>query len=136
MARHRAPLAVVTVVTLAAGAAGCAGFRTERRGRDVGRAICDVKSADDTEEVERALQKLDRRLDRATQIVGRRVSEDVRDIAENVDDLSNHVEDGRSELAEQDVALIRRNVQEVVQTAPALTKRFYEGVTEGLGDCT
>jgi hypothetical protein len=31
--------------------------------------------------------------------------------------------------------MIRRNVQEVVQTAPALTKRFFEGVVEGMGDC-
>jgi len=69
-------------------------------------------------------------------ITGRPVSEDVRDIQANILDLIQHVNQRQSTLAKQDVAVIRRNVQTVIQQAPELTKRFYEGVNEGLGDCT
>jgi hypothetical protein len=123
------PLAAVIV-------AGCAGYRTERQGRDVGRAICDVKQADNADQAERALQKLDRRLEKAARITGRPVDEDVRDITENLHDLVEHASNGRDTLAKQDVAVIRRNVQTVVHQAPELTKRYYEGVNEGLADCT
>jgi hypothetical protein len=128
--------ALVAVVTLAVGAAGCAGFRTERQGRDVGRAICDVKHADNADQAQRALDRLNRKLQDAQRITGRPVSEDVHDINVNTEDLVRHVATGQKTLAQQDVAEIQRNVEAVIQTAPALVQRFYEGVNEGLGDCT
>jgi cob(I)alamin adenosyltransferase len=134
MARRLTVLVAVTVLGL--GVVGCAGFRAERQGRDVGRAICDIKQADNPDEAQRALDKLNRRVEKAVRITGRPVNEDVRDIQENVRDLTEHVSQRQSELAKQDVAVIRRNVQTVVEQAPELTKRFYEGVSEGLGDCT
>ena len=134
MRRHRMTIVAVALVVL--GVAGCAGFRTERQGRDVGRAVCDIKTASNADQAQRALDKLNRHLDDAQRITGRPVNEDVRDIQNNVNDLVRHASGGQAALARQDVAVIQRNVQDVVNTAPALTKRFYEGVVEGLGDCT
>ena len=134
MARRLTVLVAVSVLGL--GVVGCAGLRTERQGRDVGRAICDIKQADNPDEAQRALDKLNRRVEKAVRITGRPVNEDVRDIQENIRDLTEHASQRQSELAKQDVAVIRRNVQTVVEQAPELTKRFYEGVSEGLGDCT
>ncbi len=126
----------VVVVALVLGVAGCAGLRTERQGRDVGRAICDVKSAGNADQAQRALDRLNRRLDDAQRITGRPVGQDVRGIDNNLNDLVKHASNGQSTLARQDVAAIQRNVEEVIRTAPALTQRFYQGVNEGLGDCT
>ena len=126
----------VAVAALGLGVVGCAGFRTERQGRDVGRAICDIKQADNPDQAQRAVDKLNRHLEKAVRITGRPVSEDVRDIQENILDLIQHVNTRQSTLAKQDVAVIRRNVQTVIQQAPEQTKRFYEGVNEGFGDCT
>jgi hypothetical protein len=127
---------VVALVAIVAGVAGCAGYRTERQGRDVGRAICDVKTADNADQAQRAVDKLNRHVDKALRIVGRPLNEDVRDYQNNLNDLVQHVSNGQENLAKQDVAVIRRNVSDVIHTAPELTKRFYEGVNEGLGDCT
>jgi hypothetical protein len=134
--RRRSATFVGATVALAIGLGACAGLRTERQGRDVGRAICDIKTADNADQAQRALQQLNRHLDSAQRITGRPVESDVRDIRNNLNDLVTHVSKGRSALAHQDVVVIQRNVAAVVETAPALVKRFYQGVSEGLGDCT
>ena len=127
---------VITLTAVALGVAGCAGWRSEKQGRDVGRAVCDVKNADNADQAQRALNKLNRRMDDAQRIIGRKVGEDVQDIQNNLNDLVNHASDGQKTLAKQDVAAIQRNVQTVANQAPGLTGRFYQGVNEGLGDCT
>jgi hypothetical protein len=132
MARGRTTMLALAVIAIIG--TGCAGLRTERQGRDVGRAICDVKTADNADQAQRALDKLNRHIEDAQRITGRPVKEDVRDIQNNLDDLMRHV--GQPALARQDVVVIQRNIQDVIHTAPALTKRYYEGVNEGLGDCT
>ncbi len=126
--------AALAVVLVGVGA-GCSNFRTELKGRDVGRAICDVKTADSKEQAQRALDKLNRKLDDAQRITGRQVQQDVRDIQNNLQDLTRHADNAGSALKQQDIASIRRNVSTVVQNAPESVKRFYEGVSEGLGDC-
>jgi hypothetical protein len=124
------------IVVLGAGVAGCAGFRTERQGRDVGRAICDIRQADNADEAQRALDKLNRHAQKAQRIVGRPLTEDVQDIQNNLNDLVTHATQGNDALAQQDIAVISRNVNTVSQQGPELVKRFYQGVGEGLGDCT
>jgi hypothetical protein len=132
---RRRYLVVGALATFAIATTGCSGIRTERKGLDVGRSICDVKNADNADDAQRALEKLDRQLERAARITGRPVREDVRDITNNLDDLVQHVANGNDALSQQDVAAIRRNVQEVVDTAPGLANRFYEGLSQGLADC-
>jgi hypothetical protein len=134
--RRRGYVIAGALATFAIAASGCTGLRTERHGRDVGRAICDVKRADNPDEAQRALDKLDRRLDRAARVTGRPIREDVTDITNNLNDLVRHAGDGNDALLQQDVAAIRRNVQEVIDTAPGLANLFYEGVDQGLSDCT
>jgi hypothetical protein len=131
----RRTLVVLLVVGVVAAFAGCAGFRTERQGRDVGRSICKIKHASSADEVQRAATKLDNNLQRAQQVTGRAVNEDIRDIDRNLSDLKQHASSGQATLAKQDVASIRRNIEQFIDTAPGLTKRFYQGVSEGLGDC-
>jgi len=116
--------------------AGCAGLRTERQGRDTGRAICDIKSADSADAARQALDKANQHFDKAKTITGRRVDDDVRNVQNNLNDLVNHVGDGQKTLAQQDIAAINRNVQQAVDTTTGLTRRYYQGVAEGLGDCT
>lgn len=135
MSARRTLASIVLAAAVGGGAAGCAGFRAELNGRDVGRNVCDVKTASNADQAQRAVSRLQRELDQAQRIVGRPVQKDVTDIDKNIADLANHVDDQQSALARQDVAAIRRNVQSVVANAPQLTKQFYEGVVEGLGDC-
>jgi hypothetical protein len=125
---------VLGVVLVGLGA-GCSGLRTELKGRDVGRAVCDIKNADNADDAQNALDKANRKLDGAQRITGRSVNQDVRDIQNNLNDLARHANNAGNTLAKQDVVEIQRNVAAVANNAPALVKRFYEGVSEGLGNC-
>jgi hypothetical protein len=135
MVVHTKVAGLVLGVVLVGLGAGCAGFRTELKGRDVGRAICDIKTADNANDAQRALDKANRKIDDAQRITGRSINTDVRDIQNNLNDLARHANNAGSALAKQDVVQIQRNVAEVANNAPALVKRFYQGVSEGLGNC-
>jgi hypothetical protein len=117
-------------------AAGCAEYRIERNGKDAGEALCDLKDADSKEEVDKALDDVRKEVEDAQRIVGRPVSEDVDDIEENVADLAAHRIDDQELLAEQDIAAIRRNVEAVSNRTHGAAQRFYDGVVQGLGDCS
>jgi septal ring-binding cell division protein DamX len=132
--RHRQLLGVVAVGALLA--AGCAEYRIERNGKDAGEALCDLKDADSQEEVDAAMDDVQKEIDDAQRIVGRPVSEDVDDIEENVADLAAHNIDDQEVLAEQDIAAIRRNVEAATSRSRAAVERFYQGVVQGLGDCS
>lgn len=132
----RRALALTAVAALGLGVAGCAGFRVERDGKDVGKAICDIKDANNADQAQRALSKVQRNAEKAKKITGRNVGEDVQDIQNNLNDLVQHASQGNKTLAKQDVAVIQRNVDQAAKNAPDLTKRYYQGVSEGLNDCT
>jgi hypothetical protein len=115
---------------------GCAEYRIERHGVDAGEALCDLKSADDAEEARQALDDIDQELEEAVEIAGRPVNEDVSDVEENLRDLAEHVAQGQDALIDQDIAAIRRNVEAAVDAGGAAAERFYDGVVQGLGECS
>jgi len=127
---------IVPVVLLLIGLAACAGFRVERDGRKTGDAICDLKSASSASDAQSALADAQRWLDKAKTITGRPVGRDVRDVNENLSDLAQHAANGNSTLAHQDIAVIRRNVQSVVRVTSGHTQRFFQGLDEGLSNCS
>jgi len=115
--------------------AGCTGFRLERQGKDMGQAICDLKSASNKDEADKAVQKFQKASDKAQRITGRAVNQDVRQINEQISDLQKHVPNGNSARAQQDISALQRNVNQAVNTSSGHAQRFYEGVSEGLTDC-
>ncbi len=127
--------ALVLVVIGAASLTGCAGYRAEHNGKQAGDAVCDLRNADDPEEAKDALDDADDALADATQIIGTPVSEDIKDIGENLGDLQEHVDDGNTALARQDISVIQRNVQAIINTTSGRTQRFYQGLYQGLADC-
>ena len=133
---RRLILVAVAIAVIAVALGGCANYRAERQGRDVGRAVCDIKKADTPEEAQRALDKFNRRADKARRIIGRPITEDVNDIQNNLNDLVTHASQGNDALSQQDVAVIRRNVEQVSTQGPTLVRRFYQGMAEGLANCT
>jgi hypothetical protein len=132
----RKAIIIGTIGVLGVTVAGCAGLRTERQGRDAGRAICDMKKATSTDSFNKALNKYNKSVDKAQRITGRPVGDDVQDIQNNINDLQKHATDGNKQLAQQDVAAIQRNVAKVASQAPDIVARYYQGMQEGLNDCT
>ena len=126
-----AAIATTAIVLLA----GCAGFRSESDGATIGRNICKLKSADNQNEADRAMRKINRNLDQAQRTTGIPVSQDLNAIAEQLSDLSKHATSGNSALAQQDIAKLSRNVEQAISTTSGNAQRYYQGLAEGLSNC-
>jgi hypothetical protein len=133
---RRVTATVVGVLVVGGVVAGCAGFRVERDGRKTGDAICDLRNASSAEEAQSALADAQKWIDKAAKITGRPVDEDVDDIQENLADLAGHVADGNDALVQQDLAVIQRNVQSIEGTTSNRVQRFYQGLDQGLSNCS
>jgi hypothetical protein len=134
--RTRRAAASLGIVALVMAVSACAGFRVERDGRKTGDAICDLKDAASASDAQDALADAQRWVEKATKITGRPVGRDVRDVDENLSDLVKHVSNGNSTLAQQDIAVIRRNVQSIIRVTSGHAQRFYQGVDQGLSNCS
>jgi hypothetical protein len=115
---------------------GCAEIDAERQGTQLGEAICDLRTADNADDADQAIQDIQDELTDVSRIVGRGVDEDVSDIQENLDDLREHVVNGQQTLRDQDVNAIRRNVEDIADHVEGTQKAAYDGVAEGLADCS
>ena len=134
--RKRLVVGITAMAAILLFTASCTQYRVERQGKDFGEALCDLKNADNQDEVDEAVDDAENELEDAVRIAGRPISEDVDDVEENLGDLANHVVDDQENLAEQDIANIRRNVEAAISQASGVRQRFYEGTVQGLGDCS
>src|SRR3954468_16929412 len=136
MIRKRTVAVVAVVVAGAVLLGGCGvQIRAERKGKQAGEAICDVKNSGSADEAQRNLDKAQRKMNDVQRIVGRPINEDVKDINQNMTDLVEHVRQGNKALAQQDVAVIERNVQAVGRTLSGKARAAYDGMQEGLAEC-
>jgi len=137
LSTRRKPFAVIAAVAVGLVLLGACGaqIRAERKGKQAGQAICDVKTAGSADEAQRQADQARRKLNDVQRIVGRPINEDLRDINQNVTDLVEHVRQGNKALAKQDIAVIERNVQAVGRTLTGKAKAAYDGMQEGLADC-
>jgi peptidoglycan hydrolase CwlO-like protein len=126
---------VAPVVIGALLVSGCGELRAERQGVQAGRAVCDIKDADDPDDAERQLRQAERQFSDLARIVGRPIDEDVSDIEENLSDLLEHIAQGNDALIEQDIAVIQRNIDAVGDTLTGKARAAYDGVQEGLAEC-
>ena len=135
MNRRIAGVAGATAFAFVLVLSGCAGIRSERQGKEIGKSICDLKGADDAQEAQKYIKRIQEDFQDAKRITGVDVNQDVRRIDENLNDLAKHVGNGDSTLAEQDLAVIRRNLTQAIGSSTDNVQHFYEGVREGLDTC-
>jgi uncharacterized membrane protein YgcG len=131
---RRAGMLLLAVTPLVFGAVACADIRAERQGKQVGDAICDLRSAD-ADDLERALEKLEREMNDIARVVGRPIDEDVEDIEQNITDLIEHSRQGNDVLEEQDIAVIQRNISAIRLQLATEGEAAYDGILEGLAEC-
>jgi hypothetical protein len=135
MNRRIAGAAIGVVAVMALVLTGCAGARAEHQGKQVGKAICDLKGADSKEEAQKQLKKINEDFSDALRITGMDVNQDVRSVDENLNDLAEHAAQGNSSLLQQDLAVIRRNLSQAIHDTNDNVQHYYQGVREGLDDC-
>jgi hypothetical protein len=127
----------LAALALAAGlvlAPACAKkYAAEKDGKDVGQAICDVKNADSKQEAADALAQVEKHLDDVTENYATFTAEDRADIREQLSDLAKH--QGDDLLAQQDLTVIRRSLENIRQDLGDAGKAALDGFFEGLDDC-
>jgi hypothetical protein len=127
----------LAALALAAGlvlAPACAKkYAAEKDGKDVGQAICDVKTADTKEEAANALADVEKQLDDITQNYATFTAEDRADIRRQLEDMTKH--QGNDLLLQQDLTVLRRSLENIRQDLGDAGKAALDGIFEGLDDC-
>ena len=127
---------VLVVVSLVLVASGCTRVqRAEQDGKKGGEALCDLREADDAESAAAALEDLEEQLSDLTRKYSTFTAEDRADIRENLSDLVEHVAQGNSELAQQDVTVIKRSIDNIEGDVSDTGQAAIEGFLQGIDDC-
>ena len=127
---------VLVVVSLVLVASGCTRVqRAEQDGKKGGEALCDLREADDADSAAAALEDLEEQLSDLTRKYSTFTAEDRADIRENLSDLVEHVAQGNSELAQQDVTVIKRSIDNIEGDVSDTGQAAIEGFLQGIDDC-
>ena len=128
---------LVGALVLVAGMSGCAKkYAAESDGKDLGQAVCDLRGADNKEDAQKTLDKINEQLSDMGSKYSLYTAEDRADVEENLNDLAEHVAQGNDELAQQDLAVIQRSVGNIADDSSETQQAIWDGVREGLDDCT
>ena len=127
---------VVVAALVAVLAAGCSQrLRAERDGRDLAEAVCDLRDATTADAQQSAMADINKEIDDLGHRYGSATAEDRRDIQENLADLAEHSVQGNEVLIEQDLAVLKRSVQNVRADADDVQESAWNGFAEGIQEC-
>jgi polyhydroxyalkanoate synthesis regulator phasin len=127
---------VAAAALVAVVAVGCSErMQAERDGRDLADAICDLRGASSADAAKSAIADINKQIDDLGKNYGSATAEDRRDIEENLSDLTKHVASGNETLIEQDLAVLKRSVQNVRDDSSNVQDSAWNGFAEGLQEC-
>jgi len=130
-------IALPLTVLFALGAVGCSQkYGAERDGKNLGQAICDLRTATTKDEAARAVDKVENQLGDLSRKYAIYTAEDKRDVDKNLADLAEHSVQGNDVLKQQDLAVLQRSATNLAETNNEVARAVWDGVLEGLADCT
>lgn len=133
----RLALTILLAVTALAAATACSGkYASERDGKDLGQAMCDLREATNQEEASDALSDVEEQLDDLARRYTIFTAEDRNDIDENLADFAEHVAQGNDALIQQDLAVMERSADHIRDDVNAVSAAAWDGFRQGLADCT
>ena len=130
---------IVATASLAAIAllSGCGQkYAAERDGKKLGEAICDLRESDTSEEAQASLDDVKQELADLNDKYAFYTAEDRADIENNLADLAEHTIQDQADLAQQDLTVLERSAKNIAEDANETTQAAWDGVREGLADCT
>jgi hypothetical protein len=133
---RRTILLVIATALVVVLTAGCSQrLRAERDGRDLADSVCDFRDATSADARQSAIADIEEQINDLGDRYGSATAEDRRDIEENLADLSEHVAQGNDVLIEQDLAVLKRSVQNVRADADDVQDSAWNGFAEGIKEC-
>jgi hypothetical protein len=128
------------VIVLAAAAllfTGCSQrYTAERDGKKLGQAMCDLRTATTAEDVEEAKGDITNQLNDLGNKYAIATAEDRKDVEANLADFAEHSVQGNDLLEQQDLTVLRRSFKNIAEDTDEVAAAAWEGVSEGLSDCT
>ena len=135
MLRKSAAVAAVAIAVFVA--AGCSEkYSAERDGKDLGQAVCDLRDADNAQEVQDAQKDIVEQLDDLGGKYAMYTGEDRADVQNNLSDLAKHATQGNDVLKQQDLRVLERSVKNIAEDSDEVSDAAWDGFFEGLSDCT
>ena len=136
MTKSRITVAAASLAAIAL-LSGCGQkYAAERDGKKLGEAICDLRESDTSEEAQASLDDVKRELADLNDKYAFYTAEDRADIDNNLADLAEHTIQDQPDLAQQDLTVLERSARNIAQDANETTQAAWDGVREGLADCT
>ena len=127
----------VVMLALVVSMSSCAKkYSSERDGKKLGEAICDLRDATSQDEVDEALDDIDNQVGDLARKNTIFTAQDQRAVDENLADLAEHAAQGNTELLQQDLAVIQRNLQQARSDLNDSDRAALDGLQQGLADCT
>ena len=127
---------VAAAALFAVVAVGCSErMQAERDGRDLADALCDLRGATSADAAKSAIADINKQIDDLGGNYGAATAEDRRDIQENLSDLAEHVDQGNETLIQQDLAVLKRSVQNVRDDSDDVQDSAWNGFAEGIQEC-
>ena len=127
----------VVMLALVVSMSSCAKkYSSERDGKKLGEAICDLRDATSQDEVDEALDDIDNQVGDLARKNTIFTAQDQRAVDENLADLAEHAAQGNTELLQQDLAVIQRNRQQARSDLNDSDRAALDGIQQGLADCT
>jgi len=111
-------------------------YAAERDGKKLGEAVCDLRDADSPAEADEALADINEQMDDLAGKYAFYTAEDRADIQNNLADFYEHVIQGQPELVQQDLTVLERSADNIADDVNETSSAAWEGVLEGLADCT
>lgn len=129
--------AAIALLALVGLSTGCSQkYSAERDGKKVGKAICDVRDADNADDAKAAVADAQKQLDDLGSKYALFTAEDRQDIQNNLADLAEHQIQGNDLLVNQDLAVLQRSAENIRDTTGEVSRAAWEGVLEGLSTCS
>ena len=136
MSKPRFLIAAVVIGAVAI-TTGCSQkYSAERDAKKVGEAICDLRDAENQDEATEALEDIDEQLNDLGNKYAMYTAEDRADVNNNLADLAEHAIQGQPTLAQQDLTVLERSVNNISEDLNETSQAAWEGLLEGLSECT
>ena len=110
-------------------------MRAERDARDLAEAICDLRNADDADDVQEAVDDIDKQLDDLSRRFGVATAEDRADVSNNLADLAEHAVQDNEVLLQQDLAVLQRSAENIRDDASGVQQAAWNGFADGVREC-
>jgi hypothetical protein len=129
-------LAVVaaTMPVLLAGACSTK-YTSERDGKALGQALCDLKDAENADERQSALDDIDSELENLENEYAFYTSEDREEFQSNLKSFESNVEAKDLSALQEDLASLDSSAKDVASNAGEVTQAAWDGLRQGLSNC-